>query len=568
MLFELKINNFVLIDDLKLKFDKGLNILTGETGAGKSILIDALSGVLGEKMTTDMIRTGNERATLEGEFDISALPQVKAILDESGIDCDDGTLILRRELYSSGKGRCFANSTQIPVTKLKEISEYLVDIHGQNEHQSIVRISRHRELLDSFGKLENKVKKINELYNRLNNLQEKIDSFKIDEKEKARRIEYLNFAVNEIEAAKLVLGEEETLENESTILSNAEKLFEEINTASGLLKGEGGIIQSLKKVEHSLVSVSEYDPDIAGYLDAVRESLYPLEDVAQSLRGYESNIDFSPQRINEVEARLSLISNLKKKYGNSVPEILEYLKKTDDELETISSSDEEIEKLTEEYKAAIKETKIAAFDLSDSRIAASKDLEKKVMSELKDLGMEGTVFKISIQREFSPEGKIEKDNKTYMLYPHGLDKIEFLISANAGEDLRQLRRVASGGEMSRIMLALKKSILSADVVETLIFDEVDTGVGGKTAEIVGRKLKSLAKDRQVLVITHLAQIASMSDNHFTVAKEKTNDRVVTRVRNLSKPEKINEIARMLAGEKVTDISIKHAEELVALAERS
>lgn len=568
MLLELKINNFVLIDDLKLNFNRGLNILTGETGAGKSILIDALSGVLGEKMTTDMIRTGSERAILEGVFDISGLPQVKSILDESGIDCDDDMLVQRRELFTSGKGRCFANSTQIPIAKLKEISEYLVDIHGQNEHQSIVRTARHRELLDSFGRLENKVRKINELYNKLNNLQERIDSFKIDEKEKARRIEYLNFAVNEIEAAKLVIGEEEVLGNESTILSNAEKLFEEINAASGLLKEDGGIIQNLKKVERNLVSISEYDPNISGYLDTIREALYPLEDVSHSLRGYENSIDFSPQRINEVEARLSLLSNLKKKYGNSIPEILEYLKKAGDELNAISSSDEEIEKLMEEYKTAVKEAKVVAFDLSDNRKIAAKELENKVINELKDLGMEGTVFRISIQRDFNPEGKIEKDNKTYMLYPHGLDRIEFLISANEGEDLRQLRRVASGGEMSRIMLALKKSILSADVVETLIFDEVDAGIGGKTAEIVGKKLKSLAKGRQVLVITHLAQIASMSDNHYTVAKEKTNERVVTRVKNLTKPEKISEIARMLAGEKITDISLKHAEELVELAERS
>jgi DNA repair protein RecN (Recombination protein N) len=567
MLLELKINNFILIEDLKLKFDHGLNILTGETGTGKSILIDALSGVLGERMTTDMIRAGNERAILEGVFDITNLPQVKSLLDESGIDYDNNILVQRRELYSSGKGRCFANSTQIPIAKLKEISEYLVDIHGQNEHQSIVKAARHRELLDSFGRLEDKVTQVNVYYNKLNNLQEKIDSFKIDEREKARRIEYLSFAIKEIESSKLVPGEEQTLETESAILSNAEKLFEEINNSSGLLKDDGGIIQNLKKVERSLVSISEYDPAISNTLDTIRSALYPLEDAAAFLRGYEKNIDFSPQRINEVEARLSLISGLKKKYGNTIEEIIEYLKKSKDELKTISTSDEEIGKLTEEYKAAVKETKLVAFDLSEKRKVAAKVLEEKVMAELKDLGMEGTVFRISIQRDFSPDGKIEKDNKTYVLYPHGLDRIEFLISANEGEDLRQLKKVASGGEMSRIMLALKKVILSADIVDTLIFDEVDAGIGGKTAEIVGRKLKSLAGDRQVLVITHLAQIAAMSDNHYTVLKEKVNERVTTLVKNLNRTEKIKEIARMLAGEKITDISLKHAQEMVAFSER-
>jgi DNA repair protein RecN (Recombination protein N) len=567
MLLELKINNFILIEDLKLKFDHGLNILTGETGTGKSILIDALSGVLGEKMTTDMIRAGNERAILEGVFDITNLFQVKSLLDESGIDYDNNVLVQRRELYSSGKGRCFANSTQIPIAKLKEISEYLVDIHGQNEHQSIVKASRHRELLDSFGRLEDKVAQVNIYYNILNNLQEKIDSFKIDEREKARRIEYLSFAIKEIESAKLIPDEEQTLETESAILSNAEKLFEEINNSSNLLKDDGGILQNLKKVERSLLSISEYDPAISSTLDTIRGALYPLEDAAAFLRSYEKNIDFSPQRINEVEARLSLISSMKKKYGNTIIEILEYLKKSKDELNTISTSDEEIGKLTEEYKTAVKETKVVAFDLSDRRKQAAKILEEKVIAELKDLGMDGTLFRISIQRDFSPDGKIEKDNKTYVLYPHGLDRIEFLISANEGEDLKQLKKVASGGEMSRIMLALKKVILSADIVDTLIFDEVDAGIGGKTAEIVGRKLKSLAGDRQVLVITHLAQIAAMSDNHYTVIKEKINDRVTTQVKNLNRTEKIKEIARMLAGEKITEISLKHAQEMVDLSEK-
>lgn len=563
MLLELKINNFVLIENLSISFGKGLNILTGETGAGKSILIDALSAVLGEKMTTDMIRTGYEKAVIEGIFDISNMPHVKAILDDSGIDYDDNILIHKRELYANGKGRCFVNSTQIPISKLKEISDYLVDIHGQNEHQSIVRAARHRELLDSFAGLKNEVENINRLYNALNSLQEKINSFEMDEKEKARRIEYLTFAVNEIESANLKPGEEEQLENESSLLSNAEKLFAEINSSSALLKEDNGVLQRLKKAEQSLASVSEYDADISNILASIRESLYSLEDASSFLKNYEKNIDFSPQRINEVEERLLTISRFKKKYGNSIEEIIEYSRKSKNELEAISTSEEEISKLKNQYKEIIKETKTAAFQLSDKRKTAALELEKNVVQELKDLGMDGTLFKISIQRDFNPEGQIEKDNKTYMLYPHGLDRIEFLISANEGEDLRQLRRVASGGEMSRIMLALKKVILSADIVESLIFDEVDAGIGGKTAEIVGRKLKTLAGDRQVLVITHLAQIAAMSDNHFTVQKQKTDGRTVTIVKNLNRNEKIKEVARMLAGEKITEISIKHAEEMIA-----
>ncbi len=568
MLSELRIKNFVLIEDLKLEFGSGLNILTGETGAGKSILIDALSGVLGEKMTTDMIRTGFERAILEGVFDISALPQVRQMLSDSGIDSDDDALVLRRELYANGKGRCFANAAQIPVARMREISEYLVDIHGQNEHQNIARVARHREMLDSFAGHTAELEKIRSLHARLSELKEKIGSFEIDEKEKARRIEYLQFALREIGAAKLVPGEEEELRSESHLLANAEKLFTEISTASSLLKDDGGIIQNLKRVEHSISTISQFDANAAELLDRVQTSLYSLEDVSGELREYARKIDFSPQRVNEVEERLSLISALKKKYGNSIEEILAYAEKSARELDAIGSSEEQIEALKKEYAAAVKEAKEVALDLSERRREAAKKLEERVMKELRDLGMAGTVLRVSIKRELSPDGEIEAENKRYVLYPHGLDRIEFLIAANEGEDLKQLTRVASGGEMSRIMLALKNVILASDIVDSLVFDEVDSGIGGKTAEIVGKKLKSLARDRQVLVITHLAQIAAMSDSHFTVQKESHNERTMTHVKKLSRADKVREIARMLAGEKITDLTIKHAEEMVEMAEKS
>jgi len=567
MLTELRIKNFVIIDELKIPFGPGLNILTGETGAGKSILIDALSGVLGARMTTDQIRTGFERATLEGAFDVSAIPQVRAILDESGIDCDDGTLVLRREIYTSGKGRSFANATQIPIAKLQEISEYLVDIHGQNEHQNIMRVAKHREMLDGFGRLEPLVERVRALHSGLSDLKERIGSFEIDEKEKARKTEFLGYAIREIEAAKLQPNEEDDLKNESAILQNSEKLFTEISTTSSLLKGDGGVVQNLKRADQSLSAISGFDARISSILEAVRTALYSLEDSASELRAFEKDIQFSPERINEVEGRLSLISSLKKKYGNTVREVLDYAEKSRRELEAISSSEEQIEKLRGDYRTLVQDAKEAALELSEKRRLAAKDLEEKVMRELSELGMPGTVFRISIKREISPEGEIETENKRYMLYPHGLDRIEFLLSANEGEDLRQLRRAASGGEMSRIMLAIKKVILSADIVESLVFDEVDAGIGGKTSEVVGRKLKSLAGERQVLVITHLPQIAAMSDTHFTVRKDNVGGRVTTLVKKLSRGEKVNEVARMLAGEKVTELSVRHAEEMIALSEK-
>ncbi len=567
MLQQIRIKNFVLIDEVTLDFAKGLNILTGETGAGKSILIDALSGVLGEKMSTDMIRTGFDRATIEAVFDITELPQLFPILEQSGIEVDDNTLILRREIYSNGRGRSFANAVQIPVAKLKELSEYLVDIHGQNEHQNIVKVAKHRELLDSFGGLIERVSSVKELHETLSGIRERIESFKIDEREKARRIDYLEHAINEIQGASLSPNEEETLQNESRLLSNAEKLFTEVNTATELMSGDSGVLQRLKKIEQSLSHVADFDPNISSILEIIRESMYSLEDTGHSLRDYQHSVDFSPERINQVEERLSLISTLKKKYGDTLEEVIAYGNQASRELDAISSSEEELDKLNLQYSQKLQEARAAALDLSELRKEAARKLEELVISELRDLGMSGTVFRVSIKREVSPDGEIEANNKRYVLYPHGLDRIEFLLSANEGEDLRQLRKVASGGEMSRIMLALKKVILSADIVDSLIFDEVDAGIGGKTADVVGRKLKSLSSQRQVLVITHLPQIAALSDNHFIVQKQNINSRTTTMVKNLKKDEKIQEVARMLAGEQVTELSLKHAEEMISSANK-
>jgi DNA repair protein RecN (Recombination protein N) len=567
MLDELRIKNFVLIDDLTVLFGKGLNILTGETGAGKSILIDAISGVLGEKMTTDVIRTGCERSTLEGVFDIASLPHVKKVLDDAGIDSSDNALIMRRELYASGKGRCFANATQIPVAKMKEIADCLLDIHGQNEHQNIMRIAAHRELLDSFAGNAPIVEQVRTLHAELQSLREAIESNEMDEKEKARRTEYLSFVVKEIAEAKLQKNEEEELREESNLLSNAEKIFSQVNLAGDMLKGDEGVLIRLKKAEQCLATISEIDPQIGTQLENLRQAFYLLQDCGTFLRGYEGSINYSPGKINEVEERLSLIGSLKKKYGSSIAEILQYAEKAKTELDTISSSDEKIEKLKVEYDQKIKRAKDIALALSEKRALVAKDLEKKVMAELTDLNMAGTRFRVSIKREISEKGEIECENKRYVLYPHGLDRVEFLLAANEGEDLHELRKVASGGEMSRIMLALKKVILSNDIVDSLIFDEVDTGISGKTAEIVGKKLKSLAASRQVLVVTHLPQIAAMSDVHFVVLKEVSGDRTHTRVKKLSRQEKVLEVARMLAGEKITDLSKKHAEEMILMSEK-
>jgi len=562
MILDLHIKNFVLIDNLTIDFAEGLNILSGETGAGKSILIGAISAILGEKVTTDSIRSGYDSATIEATFDISNLSEVQEILSESGIEYDDDVLIIKRDLYTTGKGRCYINSTQVPISKLKEISGFLIDIHGQNEQQTITKASKHRELLDSFGKLNDDVAVIKEIHDKLNTIRNKIKSFQIDEREKSRLIEFNTFSINEIESANLKPGEEDELLNESNILGNSEKIFKEINISNELLSGDEGVLQKLKKTENSLANISDIDGDIASLLDSIRESLYSLEDISGTLRGFSSSMDFSPERVNEVEERLNQIQLLKKKYGDSIDEILEYLDKAKNELNSINSSEEELEELKEAEKTTVKTAKTSALSLSDKRKETAKTLEVEVKKQLTDLAMENTEFKVSIEYETDPDGDIESENKKYILYPHGLDKIEFFISANKGESLKQLRKVASGGEMSRLMLALKNVIQSADIVDTLIFDEVDTGISGKTSEIVGKKLKNLSKGKQVLLITHLPQIAAMSDNHFLVKKESTSNRTSTMIKQLNHKEKIHEVARMLAGEEITETSIKHAEELI------
>ncbi|HOM88078.1 MAG TPA: DNA repair protein RecN, partial [Spirochaetota bacterium] len=306
-------------------------------------------------------------------------------------------------------------------------------------------------------------------------------------------------------------------------------------------------------------------PNLSPLLESVRDAYFSLEDTHATLRDYARSIDFSPERINQVEERLALIASLKKKYGDTIEDVLAYAQNAKRELATITSTEEALDKLQQEYDSTLTKAREVALLLSDKRLEAAKKLEGMVTSELADLGMQGTVFRVSIKRELSPDGQIEANNKRYILYPHGLDRVEFLLSANEGEDLRQLRKAASGGEMSRIMLALKKCILDADIVDSLVFDEVDAGIGGKTAEVVGKKLKTLAKQRQVLVITHLPQIAAMSDNHYMVQKKKINARTTTLVEKLSDDKKVHEVARMLAGEVVTELSVKHAKELIKLA---
>jgi DNA repair protein RecN (Recombination protein N) len=562
MLLELRISNFIIIEDLSIEFDEGFNVLSGETGAGKSILIDAISGILGDKISSDTIRSGKEKAILEGIFDIKNLSIVKEVLNDAGIDYDDDILIIRREIQKS-RSKFFANSIQITSSKVKEISENLLNIHGQNEHQNIIKPAKHREILDNFGEIQEEVNFVTLTYNTLTEVKNSLNSFNMSEREKDRIIEFNTHEINEIDSAELENDEEEKLLAESKLLSNAEKLSKDIHICNNIINNDEGALSLLKKCELSLESISQFDSKALPILEEIRNAICSTEEVSSFVNNYSDNFSFSLDRLNEVEERLSKISSFKKKFKcNSIKEILEYRDKIQKELDELTSSEEEIERLTERKNELLNTLKESSIALSNKRKECALNLEQKLMKELEELGMQGTEFKVDIQLNEKEKGDIIIDDKKVGITPYGIDKIEFFMSANRGEELRELRKVASGGEMSRIMLALKNVLLSADIVESLIFDEVDTGISGPTAEIVGEKLKQLSFNKQVLVITHLAQIASMSDCHFLVVKETLDDRTETYVKKLSKDDKVLEIARLLAGKEVTNITMEHAKELV------
>jgi len=567
MLLDLKINNFAIIEDLKISFKKGLNILSGETGAGKSILIDALSVILGGKASVNMIRSGSSKFSLEAVFDIKKQLELKEVLFESGLENEEDLLFIKRDFSLEGRGRSFINATQIPLGKLKEITDFLVEIHGQNEHQSISKVAKHRILLDRFAKNLELLAKLKEVYKKFQAIKKEQERREVNEEEINRKKEYNSFVVEEIEKANLSLQEEENLNQESIFLANKEKIFWEVNQSSQLLKNEEGLITNLKRVEKKVSSIASFDKEVETFLEKIREALYLLEEVSSFFKGYEENINFSAERRDQVEERLALIASLKKKYGSTINDILNFQLKAAQELEEISGNKEELQKLKKEKETVLMKAEDLSLALSEQRLKAGLTLEKRVMEELQDLGMGGSLFKVEIQKKNHPQGEIEKEGKKFLLSSSGLDQVEFFISTNKGEDLKQLRQIVSGGEMSRIMLALKNVLLASDWVESLIFDEVDAGIGGKVAEIVGKKLKRLAKDRQVMVITHLPQIAAMSDHHLYVKKTVVKDRTTTEVKNLSAEEKVKEIARMLAGEKITDLSLKHAQEMISLASK-
>ena len=561
MLVELRLENYAVIDNLAIEFAPGLNLLTGETGAGKSILIDALALLLGDKASPDVIRTGADRALISAVFEVESGAEKIAVqvLESNGIDADHESIILRREIAASGKGRVFVNNQPATVTVLRQLAPYLATIHAQNQSLVSFDAAARLELLDAFAgtQLEN----VSECFSSWRNIISRIQELERDEQDRLRLLDLWSFQKREIEEAKLQLGEDERLETEKRVLANAEKIYSSAMNAFDLLyEGNTSTSASVRAAQKHLEELSRYEPKFQESLAALETARISIEDVGVTLRDYAGGIEASPEHLAEVEDRLVAIDRLKRKYGPTFVDVINFGAEVSRKISEMENKDEVLRQLRAELAQAAKEYLRAAQAISRKRHDSARKLEKLVEAEINDLAMKAD-FHIEVS------GSDEEGNWT----ASGFDQVMYVISTNPGEPLRPLEQIASGGELSRVLLALKASVetgaaagrkKNSAVQCTLVFDEIDTGIGGRAAEAVGKKLKSLSRGNQVLCVTHLPQIATFADHHYLIEKKDSAGRTRTSVRLISGQERTEEIARMLSGAKLTETSRKHAEHML------
>jgi DNA repair protein RecN (Recombination protein N) len=560
MLRLLRIRDFALIRELEIEFGEGLNLLTGETGSGKSILVDALGLILGGRSSQEMIRTNCEMAVLEGVFgfeDSSAIPEM---LEAAGIDGGDNSLLIRREISAAGRNRIFINNSLATLGLLKSLGDRLADIHGQQDRQSLLDLASHLEWLDRFGGNAARVSEVRDRYRRLREIAGRLDSMQMDEQERLRRIDMLQFQMDEIQRANPQPQEKETLENERNILVHREKIFALSAEAYAVLyESDTSIVGQTKRLLRILQELESYDGSWIPQREALREALYKLEDLSFTARDYTSAIDFSPGRLDQVEQRLSDLERLLHKYGPSIEEILAHAKKCQAELDVLLSYSDTSKKLGEEFEAALKDYLNVAAALSEKRHEDALLLERSLREEFQALAMEKMELSVCFHPRTEEAGSGRISGRCG---PAGTDHLEFLVAPNKGEEMRPLARIASGGELSRVMLAIRSLCGTGDHDKTLVFDEVDAGIGGRVAEAVGRRLRDIARTNQVLCVTHLPQIAAFGGRHFNVRKEAVGERTETLVHCLEEQERVLELARMLGGEVVTETARDHAREML------
>jgi DNA repair protein RecN (Recombination protein N) len=557
MLKLLIIKNIALIPALEIAMARGLTLLTGETGAGKSILVDSLGLLLGARASSDLIRTGADSASVEGLFEV---PDATALLEPHGLPAEDGgEIIIRREITAAGKGKATVNGALAPVSVVREIAGHLMSIHGQHEPQGLLNPDTHLELVDRFAGTLDQAAEVADAFKRWREVVGRLEALRRDTRERERRREMLEFQATEIEKAGLTAGEEEALRQEKQIQASAGRLASLSEEAyQHLFEEEESVLSRLGQMYRKIEELSSIDPRFAGHMEAGASVRAQLDDLALFLRDYRETLHVAPGRLDEIEGRLAAIERLKRKYGATLEEVLAFGVRCREELEASGSPEEEEARLRAEEEAARAGFLKRARALSTRRRQGAKDLERKVEAELAELAMAKTRFRVSFTPETpGPDGEGASER--------GLETAEFLLSPNPGEDLRPLARIASGGELSRILLALNSVAAVETHGKVLVFDEVDAGIGGAVAEVVGRKLKGLAKRHQVLCVTHLPQIASLANQHFSVRKRVEKGRTVTEARPLSEDERIDEVARMLAGEAITESARKYARELVRQA---
>ncbi|MDL2258548.1 DNA repair protein RecN [Eubacteriales bacterium OttesenSCG-928-K08] len=556
MLLNLSIQNVALIERLDITFSNGFHVLTGETGAGKSIIIDAVNFVLGERASRELIKSGAQKASVQAVFSLPDYPALLDRLDALGIEPEENELLLSREFNISGKSTCRINGMLVNLSSLKSVSDLLVDIHGQHEHQSLLQPEQHISYLDDFN--FEQIKPLRErtqvIYKQMQELQKQLLSGFTSEQERVRRMDLLKYQIQEIEAAQLTSGEEEDLDAELQILSNAQQILTSLEGSYDYLHGdEGGLLQNLNGALRLLEGIQAYHADYAQVYNSMQEAYYSLEDAGFTLRSLKSDFEFQPERLNEVEERLGVIQTLKRKYGNSIDEILAFLSRAQEEHDNLLFSETRREKLQAQLNEYEDDYFKAAKNLTNTRKSLALELSKALTLQLNDLGMKSAQFEVRFEKLSAPS-------------PDGMDQVEFLLSTNVGEPVKPLQKVASGGELSRIMLAFKT--LHIGNIPTVIFDEIDTGISGHTATVVGQKMLQIAKNHQVLCVTHLAQIAAMANTHYLVKKTEEAGKTTSSVLLLDMDGRIAEIAHIMGATENDTRATEHAKELLLRAKEA
>jgi DNA repair protein RecN (Recombination protein N) len=563
MLRCLEVQQFALVEHLHVEFDEGLNLLTGETGSGKSILVDALSLLLGEKAHAAMIRTGAEKAVVTGLFQLVEPTKLHARLEAAGFEHNGDEIVIKREISQTGKGRAFVNNQLVSIGFLKEIARFLADIHGQNEQQTLAESDSQLTFVDALANAEALTAEVRVHYEKWQDVLQQMAFLRNSEQERLRNMDWFRFQLDEIEKVKLKDPEEdESLAAEHALLVSADKLFHLSSQAyAALYEAENSTASTLKQAQRQVEDLHRVDPRCGALREQLQTARIAVDDVALSLREYSSRIEANPKRLEWVEGRLADIQRLKRKYGNTVKEILAFHERSTRDLASLLTSDENLAQLEKDRLSAATRYREAARLLSEKRKAAARVLEETVAKELAQLAMQRCRFQVAFS-ETKPDASIDTGQPAPWETVLGIDQVEFLLSPNPGEDLKPLVKIASGGEISRIMLALKSVRTLDGCGKCLVFDEVDAGIGGQTADVVGQKLKRLSQKDQVICVTHLPQIAAYADRHYFIEKRVEKGRTLTRIALLQHEDRVQEIARMISGEHKTDSVLKHAAEML------